>query len=165
MNQNAEEPKPVQSLPLDKAAEQLLEECRMVLPGIQALFGFQLVAVFSSAFSERLSASEQLAHLAAILCVILAVALVMAPAALHRVREPMSVSFEFVRISSRLLMLSMAPLACGTIIDLFLVAHVLTRNLAGATAAAAFGTATFFGLWIALPRLARLESAKSRDMD
>ena len=31
----------------------------------------------------------------------------------------MSVSLAFIRISSRLLMLSMVPLACGTIIDLF----------------------------------------------
>ena len=29
-----------QSLPLDAAASHLLDECRMVLPGIQALFGF-----------------------------------------------------------------------------------------------------------------------------
>ena len=40
-----------EELPLSKAAEYLLEECRMVLPGIQALFGFQLVAVFNSAWS------------------------------------------------------------------------------------------------------------------
>ena len=34
---------------LSQAAEYLLEECRMVLPGIQALFGFQLGTFFSVA--------------------------------------------------------------------------------------------------------------------
>jgi len=36
-----------EELPLRLAAEYLIEECRMVLPGIQALFGFQLIAVFN----------------------------------------------------------------------------------------------------------------------
>ena len=31
------------------ALQQTLEEARMVLPGVQALFGFQLIAVFSEA--------------------------------------------------------------------------------------------------------------------
>lgn len=35
-----------EKLPLSKAAEQLLEECRMVLPGIQALFGFHAASSF-----------------------------------------------------------------------------------------------------------------------
>ena len=40
---------------LPELVSHLLEECRMVLPGIQALFGFQLVAVFNQAFWEKLS--------------------------------------------------------------------------------------------------------------
>ena len=31
----------------EKMAREAIEEARMVLPGIQALFGFQLIAVFS----------------------------------------------------------------------------------------------------------------------
>src|SRR2546430_17174050 len=75
-------------LPLSEAVTHLLEECRMVLPGIQALFGFQLIAVFNSTFRERLSPTEQCFHLAAIGLVAIAVALVMAPAALHRQTNP-----------------------------------------------------------------------------
>src|SRR5205809_1173698 len=97
----------VAQLTLNEAATHLLEECRMVLPGIQALFGFQLVAVFSQGFTERVTANEQRLHLAAILCVSLAVALVMAPAALHRQTEPRGVSKRFLDISSHLLMWSM----------------------------------------------------------
>ena len=40
--------------PPSEEASYLLDECRMVLPGIQALFGFQLVAVFNRTFWERL---------------------------------------------------------------------------------------------------------------
>src|SRR4029078_3710837 len=82
----------LEPLSLDKAAEQLLEECRLVRPGVHALFGFQLVAVFNAGFSEKLSRAEQHAHLAAILCVVVAIALLMAPAAIHRRREPAPVA-------------------------------------------------------------------------
>jgi hypothetical protein len=33
----------------DKTGREAIEEARMVLPGIQALFGFQLIAVFQRA--------------------------------------------------------------------------------------------------------------------
>jgi hypothetical protein len=49
----------VERLPLEKAALLLLEECRMVLPGIQALFGFQLIAVLNPLFVQRLDAMQQ----------------------------------------------------------------------------------------------------------
>jgi hypothetical protein len=48
-----------ESLSLAEAVTHLLEECRMILPGVQALFGFQLIAVFDSSFAERLSPLEQ----------------------------------------------------------------------------------------------------------
>jgi Family of unknown function (DUF6328) len=55
-----------EELPLSRAAEYLLEECRMVLPGIQALFGFQLIAVFNQGFGEKLTIGEERLHLVAI---------------------------------------------------------------------------------------------------
>ena len=38
--------------PWPDAVTHLLEECRMILPGLQALLGFQLIAVFSAAFEQ-----------------------------------------------------------------------------------------------------------------
>ena len=43
-----------EQVPLSQTVTFILEECRMVLPGIQALFGFQLIAVFNSTFAESL---------------------------------------------------------------------------------------------------------------
>ena len=64
-----------EAISLDSAAGHLLEECRMVLPGIQALFGFQLIAVFNDGFSQKLSHGEQLLHLLAIVLVVVAIGL------------------------------------------------------------------------------------------
>src|SRR3954471_14024991 len=135
-----------EELPLSKAAEYLIEECRMVLPGIQALFGFQLIAVFNSAFTEKLTAFEQRLHLGAIALIAMAVALIMTPAALHRQKHPYEVTDSFIRISSRLLLWSMLPLASGICIDFYLVSRVVTGNHGVAVFAA--GMFIFFsGLW------------------
>lgn len=49
---------------LDEQVAQLLAELRTVLPGVQALFGFQLVVVFNQRFANELSPGEQRIHLA-----------------------------------------------------------------------------------------------------
>ena len=60
----------------------------MVLPGVQALFGFQLIAVFNTGFAEKLSHGEQRVHLLALALVAMAGALIMTPAAYHRQTSP-----------------------------------------------------------------------------
>lgn len=147
----------LQHLTLDQAATHLLEECRMVLPGIQALFGFQLIAVFNQRFAEKLSATGQRVHLVAILCVVVSIALVMTPAALHRHCEPQSVSRRFLELSSRLLMWGMVPLALGTALDAYLVSLVILNEplLAGVIATGVLGL--FGALWMVLPAHVRLD--------
>src|SRR3954471_7751557 len=100
-----------QELKLSEAAQTLLDECRMILPGIQALLGFQLIAVFNERFSRDLSAGEQQLHFASLSMVALAVAIIMCPAAYHRIQGVTEVSEQFLRNSSRLLLASMVPLA------------------------------------------------------
>lgn len=99
------------------------QEARMVLPGIQALFGFQLVAVFNQGFQVSLSPTEKGMHLFAILLVATAAVFVMAPAAYHR-QANHQISKHFVDFSSWMLALSMAPLAMGTCLDIYLVSRV-----------------------------------------
>jgi hypothetical protein len=140
-----------EELPLSKAAEYLLDECRMVLPGIQALFGFQLIAVFNSSFDQKLSPLEQRLHLAAIATVAIAVAIIMTPAALHRQKGPYEVTDTFVRVSNRLLLWAMAPLALGISIDFYLVGKVITGTRSVVLLAIALFI-LFSGLWFGLPR-------------
>jgi hypothetical protein len=56
---------------LEEEATHVTDEARMVLPGVQAVLGFQLIAVFNQRFQE-LSAGEQLLHLIAFLLMALA---------------------------------------------------------------------------------------------
>ncbi|HWI24000.1 MAG TPA: DUF6328 family protein, partial [Lysobacter sp.] len=69
----------VQRLSLTRQLESVLEECRIVLPGIQALFGFQLAVVFSERFDRILTHAQQVLHLLAMALVAVAIALIMTP--------------------------------------------------------------------------------------
>jgi uncharacterized protein DUF6328 len=134
------------------ALGQTLDEARMVLPGVQALFGFQLIAVFSDGFGRLLSEAEQLLHLAAIALVTIAIALVMTPAAYHRQVDPRRATPAFIRLASRFVSGAMLPLAAAISIDLDLVSRVITNS--GRVAAAIGGAAfvLFLALWFAFPR-------------
>jgi len=143
-----------QHLDLFQAAELLLEECRMVLPGIQGLFGFQLIAVFSEGFHARLDPFEQDLHLGAIALIGLAIALIMTPAAVNRRLDPRMVTSGFVELGARLLMWSMAPLALGLCLDFYLVARVITGSVEVVWLAALL-LALFLALWWLLPRRLR----------
>jgi hypothetical protein len=147
-------PRERQELQLFQAAEMLLEECRMVLPGIQGLFGFQLIAVFSEQFHDLLSRGEQELHLLAIALVGVSIAMVMAPAAIHRQLNPCEVTREFVQLGTRLVLWSLLPLALALCLDFYLVSRVIT----GSTAVVAFALGlglVFVLLWWALPRWMR----------
>jgi hypothetical protein len=140
-------------LPLSEATTHLLEECRMVLPGIQALFGFQLIAVFNQTFGEKLTHTEQCFHLVAIGLVALAVALVMSPAALHRQTNPEAASKDFIKIASRLLLLSMFPLMIGISLDFYLIARLILNNTLISFLLSTLLLILFATLWFLLPRL------------
>jgi hypothetical protein len=145
-----------ESLALSDAAKYLLDECRMVLPGIQALFGFQLIVVFNPGFDEKLSATEQQLHLAAIGLVAMAVATIMTPAAYNRQITPRAVTGDFIRLSTRLLLWSMVPLAVGICLDLYLIGRIIVGNVGGALLSAAV-FAVYVTLWFILPRVERIQ--------
>jgi hypothetical protein len=137
---------------LDHALQQTLDEARMVMPGVQALFGFQLIAVFNDGFERLLSEGERSLHLAAIVLVTIALAIVMTPAAYHRQVEPRRATESFLTLASRLVSGAMLPLAAGLALDVYLIARIVTgaTTLGAAIGAAVF--AMFVALWFVFPQ-------------
>jgi uncharacterized protein DUF6328 len=140
---------------LEEETRTVIEEARMVLPGIQAVFGFQLIAVFNNGF-HGLMHSEQIIHLIALILTMIAIALIMTPASYHRIAEKGTVSRRFVEIASRLLALAMLPLMLGMTIDLFLVARLVLNNVTVSMGIAAVLLFVFFGLWYVFPWIERI---------
>lgn len=149
-------------VPLSKAAEFLLDECRMVLPGIQALFGFQLIAVFNDGFFRRLSLGEQQLHLLAIALIAVAIALVMSPAAFHRQSGPEEITETLIQTCTRLLLWSMLPLALGICLDFYLITSMILGHSWVIIILAVLLFVLFTLMWFVLPRIARLQKTSPR---
>ena len=137
---------------LKDALEQTLEEARMVLPGVQALFGFQLIAVFSDGFERRLTPAEQKLHLGATMLVTIAIALMMTPAAYHRQVDRRRATAAFLALASRLVSGAMLPLAAGLSLDIHLIARVVVGDRAIAIAIGSVVFAMFIALWFVFPQ-------------
>jgi hypothetical protein len=139
---------------LEEEATHVTDEARMVLPGVQAVLGFQLIAVFNQRFQD-LSAGEQLLHLAAFLLTALAMGLVMTPAAYHRQVERGRVSRRFIDLSSTLLTLAMLPLIAGVCLDTDLIARLILKEQGLAVTVAVVAALVLAGLWYGLPAVCR----------
>jgi uncharacterized membrane protein len=138
----------------EKIAQEAIDEGRVVLPGIQALFGFQLIAVFNERF-RQLSEGEQLIHFTAIMLVAIAIALIMTPAAYHRLAEQATVSIFFVRLASWLIAAAMVPLMIGLTLEVYLLGRLILGSVRTSLAAAAFLFAIFSTLWFVFPLFMR----------
>lgn len=139
---------------LKEQMERIVEEARMVLPGIQALFGFQTIAVFNERFND-LPMYAQDCHVAALALVVIAIALIMMPAAYHRLAEPHIISRRSIAVSSRAICYALAPLAAALSLDIFVVLHAVTGET---PLSAGGGVAAFLlliALWFAYPLHAR----------
>ena len=112
--------------PTSTAISHLLEECRMVLPGIQALFGFQLMAVFNQGFWERL--------------------------AYHRQAKHETLPERFIALSSRLLLWSMFPLMVAICLDFYVIARMILLNAVMSLLGACMLLVVFVIVWLMLPR-------------
>ena len=104
--------------PLPAKIDQMLTEARVILPGAQALLGFQLTVTLTRAF-EQLPEHVKLLHAAALCCVGFAVILLIAPAALHRISFAGEDTADFLRLGSAFVIAAPAFLAVGIAGDLF----------------------------------------------
>ena len=139
---------------LEQETRTVIEEARMVLPGIQSVFGFQLIAVFNNGFT-KLQPSERSLHLIALILVTIAIALIMTPAAYHRIAEKGIVSRRFARLGSFLLACAMLPLMLGLSTDVFLVARLILNDFTGSIVLTSMVVLLFSTLWFLFPWIAR----------
>lgn len=138
---------------LDRELMELLQELRVVIPGVQVLLAFLLTAPFQQRFAQ-LPGSMRNAFFASIVCATLATAFLIAPSAHHRLRWRAGEKERLVRVGNQMAIIGTAFLAAAIVLALYVITDVLfTTDLAVLTA---IGGLVVFGLlWYVLPLLGR----------
>lgn len=138
--------------PIPEKIDHMLTESRVVLPGVQALLGFQLIVLLSKSF-DKLPSEVRLVHLGALLAMALSMTLLIAPAAVHRLTFDGRDEPRMHTIGSWLVTLALIPLAAGLAADLFVA---MSRLFDGSIAAPIVAVSAFtllIGLWYLVPVL------------
>ncbi len=120
---------------LDRELLELLNELRVVLPGVQALFAFLLIVPFNDRFAS-VTGAERAVYTLALLASAVAGVLFITPAAFHRLRFRRHDKAQLLRIGNRCAIAGLAALAVAMIAGVFLI----TELLFGAAVAGALTT-------------------------
>ena len=134
---------------LDRELIELLNELRVVLPGVQALFAFLLIVPFNERFAS-VTGSERAVYTLALLASAVACVLFITPAAFHRLRFRRHDKAQLLRIGNRCAIAGLLALAVAMISGVFLV----TELLFGAAVAGALTTVVAIpigALWWLVP--------------
>lgn len=136
---------------LEEQSDSILQECRMVLPGIQAVLGFQLIAVFQPTFGHDIDAVDRALHVASMGAVALAVICLMLPAAYQRLAEPGVLTERFVAIGSIVIAVGLGALAIGLALEVYIVTHLALHALVPSIAMGAVVAVLGLLAWFVLP--------------
>jgi hypothetical protein len=136
--------------PLSTKVEQLLTEARVIIPGGQALFGFQFIAMLTKGF-DQLPAGSQLVHTAALCLIAMNVIVLMTPAALHRLSFGGEDSEAFLRLGSALVIAAPMLLALGIAAELYVVFEKVLANAVLAATASFNGLLVMTAFWYIIP--------------
>jgi Family of unknown function (DUF6328) len=148
---------------LDRELIELLNELRVVLPGVQLLLAFLLTAPFQQRFAQ-LPGSLKNVFFASIACATLATALLIAPSAHHRLRWRTGEKDRLLRIANREAIWGTVFLAAAIVLALYVITNVLFATwVAVLTAAAA--VAVFGWFWYALPLVGRSPSKEEDESE
>ena len=128
---------------------ELLNELRVILPGVQFLFAFLLTVPFSQRFTD-LNDRETVAFFITLLCTAIATALLMAPSAQHRMLWREGARERRLELGNTLTIAGLIFLVPAMVGAVFVVSDFIFGL--GAAVIVTTGLAFFFAvLWFALP--------------
>ena len=125
---------------------EVLIEARLILPGAQALLGFQVASTLSDGF-EALPPVAKWIHLLGLISNAVSTIFLMAPAASHRIALNGEDSEQFCRLASRFVIVAMLWLGLGVSGELFVVALKTTHSYGTSTTLAILILSFFYTAW------------------
>jgi hypothetical protein len=144
---------------LDRQLDQLLNELRVAMPGVQVLFAFLLAVPFQQRFVEVTDFQKNV-YFVTLLASAAASALFIAPTAYHRLMFRARDKPRLVALSSKLAVAGLVALAIAINGALLLVTDVLFDGTAVIVTTIA-ATTLYVGLWFVLGLLRRAAGERS----
>jgi hypothetical protein len=132
---------------LDRQLNELLQELRVILPGVQVLFAFLLTVPFTARF-EDITDTQRGVYVGVLLATALATILLMAPTAVHRLRFRQRRKAQIVEMSHRFTIAGLAVLALAVAAAVFLITDVVYGRAGGLAAGLATLAATAVVWWL-----------------
>jgi amino acid transporter len=134
---------------LDRELEEMLQELRVALPGVQILFAFLLIVPFNNRF-EDVTTLQRNVYVVALLCAFAAVTCFISPTAYHRIRFREHDKERLIFTSTWLARIGLVFLAVALTASVFFITDFLFERVL-ALAVAGGAAAALGGLWFALP--------------
>jgi hypothetical protein len=142
----------------DRELIELLNEMRVVLPGVQVLFAFLFAAPFANGW-RHVSDLQADVYMAAILAAAMANAFLIAPTTYHRLTFRMGFKERLIRVGNLCLLAGTLMLAISVTLALFVVTSVVIDDTWAVIVAVA-SAVVMLGLWYIYPL-----SLRERDED
>jgi Family of unknown function (DUF6328) len=133
---------------------ELLQELRVMLPGVQVLFAFLLTVPFSARF-VYLTPVQQVVFFGTLLCTALSAGLLLAPSAHHRLLWRRQAREHRLRVANRLAIAGMVLLVVAMVGVMFVITDLLFGSVAAAVTTAAV-SGFFLYVWFLMPLRYRL---------
>jgi hypothetical protein len=134
---------------LDRNLQELLQELRVALPGVQVLFAFLLVVPFNQRFPD-ITNFQQTIYFVTLLLATGASAFLIAPTVHHRVQFREQDKERIVMTANRFTIVGMALLAAAMTGAILLITDMLYKSTT-VTIVAALVAVLFALLWYAVP--------------
>lgn len=144
---------------LDRELIELLNELRVILPGVQVLFAFLLAVPFAQRF-ESVTALQRNSYSLSLVCTALGTAFLIAPSSFHRIRFRKHDKELLIRTGNRFAITGTVFLAVAMISALFVVVDMIYSQLVAVLVAAVVAT-VFASLWYGFP-LSRSSTREDR---
>lgn len=128
---------------------ELLQELRIVIPGVQVLFAFLLTVPFSQGFTQ-LDSLQRGVFFATLLCTAATTALLIAPSSHHRVLFRQGVREQRLQLGNLLAILGLAFLVPAMVGVVFVITDLMF-GLTAAVIVTALMALAFVLLWFVFP--------------
>jgi len=132
---------------LEREHGELLEELRSLIPGAEVLFGFLLAIRFTGQFAD-LTDTQRYVYFATLLSTAVALVMLLAPAAFHRVRFREGDKEVMLRKGNREAIAGTAAIALAFTGVLFLVTDLVFNTPSAVVLGVAFFALTAWRWWV-----------------